>query len=141
MNNFAAFIKRISAFSIRLIINPKQWLTLPFLTIKTDHPCSSKKIFFHLKIFIFPFLEWNVLNWNWLFLKLGFTPCKAKQPLQDMELQGSKAQKRLKHTRYRRSLQKGPTVNSCLLMLDLKQFRSEIKGKHSIDILWENSSV
>ena len=27
------------------------------------------------------------------FLKLGFTPCKADQPLQDMELQEKKAQK------------------------------------------------
>ena len=27
------------------------------------------------------------------FLKLGFTPCKAEQPLQDMELQEKESQK------------------------------------------------
>ena len=32
-----------------------------------------------------------------IFLKLGFIPCKAKQPLRDMELQG-KEEKRLKDT-------------------------------------------
>ena len=28
-----------------------------------------------------------------IFLKLGFTPCKAEQPLQDMELQEKEIQK------------------------------------------------
>ena len=32
------------------------------------------------------------------FFKLGFTPCKAEQPLQGMQLQGKKSTKRLKHT-------------------------------------------
>ena len=30
---------------------------------------------------------------NFFFFKLGFTPCKAEQPLQDMELQEKEAQK------------------------------------------------
>ena len=32
-------------------------------------------------------------NYITFFLKLGFTPCKAEQPLQGMELQGKEAQK------------------------------------------------
>ena len=41
------------------------------------------------------------------FLKLGFTPCKAEQPLQGMELQEKEAQNRLQHTRnlFRKNLQ------------------------------------
>ena len=38
---------------------------------------------------------------------LGFTPCKAKQPLQGMELQEKEAKKRLKRTEnlFRENLQ------------------------------------
>ena len=43
------------------------------------------------------------------FFKLGFTPCKAEQALQDMELQGKEAQK-IKACR--KSVQKEPMVNS-----------------------------
>ena len=32
------------------------------------------------------------------FFKLGFTPCKAEQPLQGTELQEKEVQKRLEHT-------------------------------------------
>ena len=41
------------------------------------------------------------------FKKLGFTPCKAEQPLQGMKLQEKKAQKRLQATKnvYRKNLQ------------------------------------
>ena len=56
-----------------------------------------------------------------LFFKLGFTPCKAEQPLQGMELQ-EKKHKNIKA--YRKSLQKKPTVKRCLLIQDLKLFRS-----------------
>ena len=43
--------------------------------------------------------------------------------------------KKKKHKKievYRKSLQKEPTVNGCLLILDLKPFRLQFKGKHSI---------
>ena len=53
------------------------------------------------------------------FLKLGFTPCKAEQPLQGMELQEKEAQN---IKAYRKSFYKEPTVNRCLLILDLKAF-------------------
>ena len=33
------------------------------------------------------------MNFYFLFLKLGFTPCKAKQPLLDMELQENEEEK------------------------------------------------
>ena len=58
------------------------------------------------------------------FFKLRFTSCKAEQPLPGMELQEKEAQQRLKH--------RGPTVKRCLLILDLKSLRSQVKGKHSI---------
>ena len=32
-------------------------------------------------------------NKSFFFKKLGFTPCKAEQPLQRMELQGKEAQR------------------------------------------------
>ena len=43
----------------------------------------------------------------YIFFKLGFTPCKAEQPLQGMELQEKKAQKRLQDTEnlFRKNLQ------------------------------------
>ena len=56
-----------------------------------------------------------------IFFSLGFTPCKAKQPLQGMELQEKEAQK--DYRKYRKSLSKEPTVNRCLLILNLKPFR------------------
>ena len=33
---------------------------------------------------------------------------------------------------YKKSVSKEPTVKRCLLILDLKPFRSQAKGKHSI---------
>ena len=55
-----------------------------------------------------------------VFLKLGFTPCKAEQPLQGMELQETEARK-IKARK--KSLCKEPAINRCLLILDLKPFR------------------
>ena len=66
-----------------------------------------------------PYQAW--FNNYHIFLKLGFTPCKAEEPLQDMELQKNK-HKKIKA--WRKSLQKETTVNGCLLILNLKPFRS-----------------
>ena len=48
------------------------------------------------------------------FFKLGFTPCKAEQPLRGMEVQEKKDPKRLKHTGnlFRKNLQVKYVVNS-----------------------------
>ena len=62
-----------------------------------------------------------------IFFQLGFTPCKAEQPLQGMKLEEKEAQKD-----YRKSVQKEPTVKRCLLILDLNPLRSQVKEKHSI---------
>ena len=77
--------------------------------------------------FIFTLREYkktvNLLKKEKVFLKLGFTPCKTEQPLQGMELQG----KRLKHKKIkasRKALWKEQTVLRCLLILNLKPFRS-----------------
>ena len=55
------------------------------------------------------------------FFKLGFTPCKTEQPPQGMKLQDKKHE-RIKA--YRKSLLKETTVNRCLLILELRSFRS-----------------
>ena len=48
-----------------------------------------------------------------------------------MEL-NEKEEKKIKS--YRKSLKKEPIVKRCLLILDLKPFRSSVKRKHSIDM-------
>ena len=62
--------------------------------------------------------------------ELGFTPCKSEQSLQAWNY---KKKKHKKIIAYRKSLQKEPTGNRCLLILDLKPLRLQVKGKHSID--------
>ena len=54
------------------------------------------------------------------FFLTGIHSCKVEQPLQGMELQEKKHKK---IEAYRKSLYKEPTVNSYLLILDLKSFR------------------
>ena len=53
------------------------------------------------------------------FFQLGFTLCKAEHPLLGME---KKKHKKIKA--YRKSVYKKPTVKRCMLILDLKPFRS-----------------
>ena len=69
---------------------------------------------------------------------MGFTSHKAEEPLQGMELQEKVAKKIKAH---RKSLQKEPTVNRCLLILHLKPFRSWVKGKHSIGREFQSLAV
>ena len=52
---------------------------------------------------------------------MKFTPSKAEQSLQGMELQQNEAHKKIKA--HRKSFQKERTVNNCLLIPDLKPFR------------------
>ena len=52
-----------------------------------------------------------------------------------------KKKKHKKIKAYRKSIQKEPTVQRCLLILDLKPFRSQVKGKHSIGREFQNLSV
>ena len=40
-----------------------------------------------------------------LFFLLGFTPCKAEQPLRGMELQGKEAHKKIAGNQFRKNLQ------------------------------------
>ena len=42
---------------------------------------------------------------------------------------------------YRKSVQKESTVRRCLLILDLKPFRSYVKGKHSIGREFQSLAV
>ena len=63
------------------------------------------------------------------FFKLGFTPCKAEQPLQGIELQEKKFKK---DCRVQKIYLEEPAVKRYLLILDLKPLRSQVKGKHSI---------
>ena len=54
---------------------------------------------------------------------MGFTPCKAKQGWD------SKKKKHKKIRAYRKYLWKEPTLNRCLLILDLKPFRFYISQR------------
>ena len=73
-----------------------------------------------------------LIHWNprFFFFNLGFTTCKAKQPLRSMELQ----KKPKKIRAYKKSVYKKLIVKRYLLIPDLKPFRSKVKGKHSIAI-------
>ena len=57
---------------------------------------------------------------------LGFTPCKTEQLLKGMELQ--EKEEKNKNTG---KLLKEPKIKRCLLTLNLKPFRSKVKGKQS----------
>ena len=70
------------------------------------------------------------------FLKSRFTSCKAKQLLWGMELQEKDIQKS-----NRKSAQKESTGKSCLLILDLQPFRSQVKRKHSIGREFQSRAV
>ena len=52
-----------------------------------------------------------------------------------------KKKKHKKITAYRKSVQKEPTVKRCLLILDLKPPRSQVKGKHSQDREFQSLAV
>ena len=53
---------------------------------------------------------------------MGFTPCRTEQPLWGMELQEKKKHQKIKS--YKKYVSKEPTAKKCLLILDLKPFRS-----------------
>ena len=57
-----------------------------FLSYNEYEETSKERHFYNYKVAIN--MELNIL-----FLKLGLTPCKAEQPLQDMELQEKETQK------------------------------------------------
>ena len=52
----------------------------------------------------------NTKDFFYYYYQLGFTPCKAEQPLRGMELQEKETQKRLQHTgnMFRNNLQLKP---------------------------------
>ena len=62
------------------------------------------------------------LNWDSLYARLN----------SHYKAWSYKKKKGKKIKAYRKSLQKEPTANRCLLILDLKPFRLQVKGKHSI---------
>ena len=52
-----------------------------------------------------------------------------------------KKKKHKKIKAYRKSVWKEPTAKKCLLILDLKPFRSQVKGKHSIGREFQSLTV
>ena len=42
---------------------------------------------------------------------------------------------------FRKSVQKEPPIKRCLLILDLRSFRSQVKGKHSIGRKFQSQAV
>ena len=76
---------------------------------------SFQSVLAHDLVYWDPFsLKVALMKQNFL---LGLTTRKAEQPLQNMELKEKEAQK---DKAYKKSLYKEPTVNRCLLILDLK---------------------
>ena len=82
--------------------------------------------------------DFNARWFLFFFFKLGFTLCKAKRPLRGMELPEKKHKK---ITGYRKSVQKDPAVKRCLLILDLKPLRLQVKGKHYIGREFQSLAV
>ena len=121
-------------------------LRLPFfspLLISFD-VCGVKRwrySFLNLNFILFSFSYDFSMSFPFFF-NLGITPWKAKQPLEVMELHKKKQHKIIKA--YWKSLYKEPTVNRCLLILDLKPLRSQVKRKRKAfyrQIIPESSSV
>ena len=65
---------------------------------------------------------------------MGFTTCRARQPQRGMELQEKKEEKDEKDI-YE------PIEERCILNLDLKSFRSKVKGKHSAEKEFQSLAV
>ena len=78
----------------------------------------------------FIFLTFFLFNWDSLHARLN----------SHYETWSYKKKKHKKITAYRKSVQKEPTVKRCLLILDLKPLRSQIKGKHSIGRKFQTES-
>ena len=57
------------------------------------------------------------------------------------EVWSYKKNKQKKITGYRKSVQKEPTVKRCLLILDLKPLKSQVKGKHFIGREFQSLAV
>ena len=72
-----------------------------------------------------------ILNWDSLYTRLD-------------SYQGAWSYKKKKHkkiTGYKKTVYKEPTVKICLLILELEQFRSSVKGKHSIGRKFKSLSL
>ena len=87
---------------------------------------SQKKMWFQLA------LNKTFLNWDSLHARLNHHQ-KA------WSYKKKKKHKKIKG--YRKSPQNEPTVNRCLLTLDVKPFRSQVKGKHSIGREFQSLAV
>ena len=74
----------------------------------------------------------NFFNWDSLHARLN-SQYEARS-------YKKKKHKKLKH-RYKKSVQKGPTVKRCLLILYLKPLRSQVKVKYSIGREFQSLAV
>ena len=73
----------------------------------------------------------DFFNWGSLHVRL----------ISHYEAWSYKKKKHKKIKAYSKSLLKEPTVKRCLLILDLKAFRSYVKGKHSIGTEFQRLAV
>ena len=80
--------------------------------------------FYMLLYSLVSFLQFFFFFFNW------DSPCARLNSHYEAWSDKKKSTKKI--TRYRKSVQKELTVKRCLLILDFKPLRSQVKGKHSI---------
>ena len=117
MRNFVFFLQNSTCFTSKI-----HYLThlLKVCILRTSDKISSKvnHTYAHENGFFFFFF----FDWDSLQTRLN----------SHYEAWSYKKRRRQKNTRYRKSIQKEPTVKRCLLILNLKPLRSQVKRKHSI---------
>ena len=87
--------------------------------------CFNRLFFEHLES------SKSFFNWDSLHARLN----------SHYEASSYKKKKRKKVKTYRKSVQKEPAVKRCLLILELKPLRSQVKGKYSIGTEFQSQAV
>ena len=126
----------LRTLQLHLLPGSMHWLLLKRLTYSKKIEKNQASSFYFKKLHKVPYetaykRRHFVFNWDSLHARLS-SHCKARS---------YKEKKHKKIKAYRKHLQKEPTINRCLLILDLKPFRSLVKGKHSIGREFQSLAV
>ena len=145
-----------SFFLVKIVSHYDVWswtlTSIKWWTFVTHSIIILYKIFIKLRIVfdipsLIPFSTINTIlmlvnnsNFTSHFFKTGIPSMQGwTATTWDMELQKKKKHKTI--TAYRKFALKEPTVKRCLLILDIKPLRSQVKGKHSISRKFQNLAV
>ena len=119
---FTTFLVFLTVDEVCYISNknqpPNNLVKSQYFSQKTLYPSFKRKVCKTQILTAFSFF----FNWDSLHARLN----------SHYEAWSYKKRSTKKITGYRKSVQKEPTVKRCLLILDLKPLRSQVKGKHSI---------